>query len=791
VLRPRWRKVLRDLWLHKPRTVLVLLAIAVGIAGAGAVLDTWALLRRVTAAEFLASNPAGATLRTESIDDGLLARVRAMPGVRAAHARRVVTASAQVASEWHSAVLYAVSDLAAPRIGMVKPEAGAWPPTDRTLVVERSSMSAAAMPIGTAIVVRAGDGPPVALPVTGIARDVGLAPGWMEHVVYAFVTPATLARLGVPSSFDELQIVAGDGHRDRSAMRRLAYQVKAVVEATGRRVTSVDVPVPGRHVHAAQMDSLLYTQGAFGALALLLSGLLVVNLIGAMLAGQVREIGVMKAVGAGDRQLAAMYLATAFALGLGACAIGMPAAAFLGRAYARFTADLLNFDVAGHSIPGSVMLLQLAVGTLLPVAAAAVPVARGCRIPVGEALRELGIAARRGGARGAGRLLQRAGGLTRPLLLSLRNAFRRRERLALTLITLSTGGAVYLGALDLRASIAHSVDLLFGSNRYDIGLRMARPYPPGALEAAVAAVPGVARTEAWCRAEAAATQPDGTLGNFFSITAPSPSSRMLAPAVQQGRWLRAGDGDALVVNRRLIEDQPDLVAGARVTLLIEGRPSRWRIVGVVDAGPTAEAFAPRATLAGLVGGGGANVAVIAAASATAAAQLELVQRLRVTLPPKGFQVVSSALKAQRLAAAKDHMLMIAAFLGLMGQLMILVGGLGMASTMSIAMLERTREIGVLRAIGARNRTILAMVQIEGLVIAAASWLLALPLSVPMSFVLARAFGRIMLPVPVTLLPDVASVLRWLAMVLAVSLVTSTWPAWRAMRVTTAAALAYE
>jgi len=60
MLDPRWRKVLRDLWLHKSRTVLVVLAIAAGIAGAGAVLNTWALVRRVTREQYLASNPASA-----------------------------------------------------------------------------------------------------------------------------------------------------------------------------------------------------------------------------------------------------------------------------------------------------------------------------------------------------------------------------------------------------------------------------------------------------------------------------------------------------------------------------------------------------------------------------------------------------------------------------------------------------------------------------------------------------------------------------------------------------------
>jgi putative ABC transport system permease protein len=114
--------------------------------------------------------------------------------------------------------------------------------------------------------------------------------------------------------------------------------------------------------------------------------------------------------------------------------------------------------------------------------------------------------------------------------------------------------------------------------------------------------------------------------------------------------------------------------------------------------------------------------------------------------------------------------------------------LGLASTMSLAVLERTREIGVLRAIGAQHGTILRMIQIEGLVIAVLSWALALPLSLPMSVALGKSFGRVMLKVPVHLLPDGAGVLRWLTVVVVLSLIACAWPAWRAMRITTSAAL---
>ena len=789
MLSPRWRKVVRDLWLHKFRTGLVVSAICIGITGAGTVLDAWSLLRRVTHDEFDASNPASAVLRADSIDEDLLARVRALPAIASAQARRTVVASVQTSEGWRSAWLIASRDFTTNQIGLIKPDRGDWPPRDGTIIVEHSSVEFAGVALGDSLRLRIGEAPAHTFRVSGIARDVGLAPGWMEHVVYIFVTPSTLARLGSASSMRQLQILVRDRAMDRAAVQRVARGVKEVVERTGRHVTDVNVPVPGRHVHAGQIESLLYTQGAFGLLALLLSGILVVNLISAMLTGQVREIGVMKAIGARADQIAAMYLALALVLGLIACAISIPLAALLGHMYAEFTAGILNFDVAGFTIPVWAFGLQLAVGALFPVVAAAIPVVRGCRISVSEALRDFGIASRADS--GTGGLLNAFGGLPRPLLLSLRNAFRRRQRMILTLATLSVGGAVYLGAINLRAAVVGSVDLLFASQKYDMGFRFAHPYPADSILAAVARVNGVARAEAWSGARAAFNTVDGPMGNTFSISAPPLDSKMLVVSVDSGRWLQAGPANELVVNRRLLDDNPELSLGRAVSLLIDGTLAQWVIVGVADTGPSPMAFTSRETLERLSGQRGATSVVVAASMSGPASQLDLIRQLRSELVDRGFDVSSGQLMAEQRKVVEDHLLMVAGFLGSMSLLMIVVGGLGLASTMSLAVLERTREIGVLRAIGARHGAILAMVQIEGLVIAVLSWALAIPLSLPMSIALGVAFGRVMLKVPLRLLPEPSGVLMWFGVVVVLSVVACAWPAMRATRITTAAALAYE
>ena len=796
MLDTRWTKVRRDLWLHRSRSTLVVVAIVVGIVGAGAVLDAWSLLRRATGDGYLATNPPSATLRLDRVDDALLTQVRALSSVRAATARRTVSASVRTPNGWRTAVLFSGSERSMRDVGRVDSIAGVGLPGNDALTIESSSVQFAELGIGDTVSLQVGDSTPVTLPITGIARDAGLAPGWMEHVVYAFVTPATLRRLGAPDTFNELRIVVRRDPFDREATRAVALEVKRVAEAAGHAVADVDVPVPGRHIHAGQMDSLLFTQGAFGLLALLLSAFLVVNLISAMLTGQLREIGMMKAVGASAAQVAAMYLVLALVLGVFASLIALPAAAVIGRRYAEFSASLLNFDIAPYRIPVWALAVQLAVGVLLPVISACIPVWRACRVPVNDALRDVGESAPRA-ARGALHT-PRSYGLSRPILLSLRNAFRKRQRMTLTLITLSFGGAVYLGALGLRASVRRSVDVLYGEiMRFDITLRLVDAHAPDTIEAAVARVPGVRRAEAWGGVRAAVNFADGMLAPSFPITALPVTTKLVAFPLIAGVPLgvpvrKASDSvHALVVNQRLAAIHPALQVGRVASLVINGRVRAFHIVGVVESGPAPNAYIARETLALIVGTRAVQSVVLSAETRTTAGQSDLVARLRESLEEQGFGVANAQLIQANRASVEDHLLMVAGFLLIMSQLALVVGGLGLASTMSLAVLERTREIGVLRAVGATHRAIFTLVQVEGLVIALASWLIAIPLSIPVSVLLGKAFSRIMMPLPVRYLPEIEGVALWFAVAVIVSVLATAWPARRAMRVTTAAALAYE
>ena len=367
------------------------------------------------------------------------------------------------------------------------------------MVVESSSAAFAKTEVGGQLAIAVADRPPVALTVDGIARDVGVAPGWMEHMVYLFATAATLESLGLESDFDEVQFTVADRGLNRAGIRAITREVVRAIESSGREIGNIEVPEPGQHIHAAQIGRLLFTQGAFGMLAMVLSCILVGNLMNTVLAGQQRWIGVMKAIGAQSRQLLSMYLSMALVLGILSLLVALPAAWAGGWAYARFMARLLNFGVDGLSVPTAGIAVLSVIGITMPLVAAALPVWRGCRMSVADALRERNpTSAETGGLE----WLDHISWISRQTRLAIRNAFRSRRRIVLTLLTLAFGGAVSIGASTLQVAVRGAADLMFEPNQFDLTLRLESPMPPAQLESLVRGIAGVAEVEAWTSARA-------------------------------------------------------------------------------------------------------------------------------------------------------------------------------------------------------------------------------------------------------------------------------------------------
>jgi len=182
-------------------------------------------------------------------------------------------------------------------------------------------------------------------------------------------------------------------------------------------------------------------------MALGLSVFLMINTVSALLAQQKRQIGVMKAIGGSTLQILGMYLVMVMLYGAAALVLAVPLGVVGAQSLSRGLATYFNFDLFSMNVPPQAILIQLVIGLVLPVLASVVPFLTGLRISPAEAMSSYTMGRGRFGASRFDRLISGANlwftrGLpVRSLLLSLRNTFRSKGRLALTLITLTLGSA--------------------------------------------------------------------------------------------------------------------------------------------------------------------------------------------------------------------------------------------------------------------------------------------------------------------------------------------------------------
>ncbi len=794
MLRTRWQKVLIDLWKNRTRTLIVAVAIAVGVYAIGVVLNVGELVVREYRRDQDGAQMASVILQTAPFDDDLAQRVSEIPGVAAAEGRRVVRARLyNKANDPRDLVLAAIPEPTM-EVDGITPLTGPWPPGKREVILERLSPEYLGVEVGDTLAVELDDGTEKRLTVVGTAHDPQqLSPG-ITNRASGYVTLETMGTLGVAETYTELHVRLAEQPRDRAHINAIADEVEAHLEATG-------LPVHSRRVitqsHADPfIDTIVLILSSFGLIILLLSGFLVVNAISALITQQIPQIGVMKLIGARRWQVMSLYIVTVLVYGLIAVALGIPLALLTARVLMdSLVQGLLNVLPDSYAIPLSLIAAQVAVGLLLPLLAGLAPVIKGTRVTTHKALNDVGVTTEaygRGWVERALGQVQKVLSLRRPILLAMRNTLRHKGRLVQTLIVLTIGTALFISVLSVRASVDATVEAFMRFHQYDVSVELERPYRLPRLEQAAFQVPGVVAVEGWSLAGATRLRPDGSESDGMQVVAMPIDTRFMAPRLSAGRWF-VGSPNEVVINSDVLDKEPDLRIGAEVVLDIGGREATWRVVGIVPTesrGPAIYMAHEDLAYATRTPGQATHLQVITARH-DAASQHEVEVRLLNHLEAQGIDVHGTETTQVMREENKLMFTIVVAFLILMALLLAAVGGLGLTTTMSINILERVREIGVLRAIGASNIAVRRIVLVEGIAMGILSWAIGTLLSWPISTFMSEQLGLALIKVPLSFQYSITAAILWFFVLQVVAVVASLGPARNAVRLTVREVLAYE
>ncbi|NXY96658.1 ABC transporter permease [Streptomyces sp. BR123] len=617
--------------------------------------------------------------------------------------------------------------------------------------------------------------------ISGIATFRATNPG--ATVVYFDTATAQRELLGGAGRLTHVYVTAEDGVSDD----RLKANLSAALGAgTHKLQTAKEAADAGRKDVGAFLDIMKYVMLGFAGIAFLVGVFLIFNTFSMLVAQRTREIGLMRAIGAGRDQVNRSVLIEALLLGVVGSLLGVGAGVGLAVGLMELMGGMgMKLSTDDLTVLWTTPVTGLVLGVVVTVVSACVPARRAGKVSPMAALREAGTPGdRKAGAvravlgllltgLGAGGLLLAAGAdeakagsvwlaggvvltligfiVTGPLLaggvvralsgavlkpfgpvgrLAERNALRNPRRTGATAAALMIGLALVaclsVVGSSMVASATEELDKSVGAD-YIVQSQNGQPLVPQA-EKAMRGSAGLDHVTAYRIAGAKVTAPDGsTAEQSISVTDPS-----YADDVR--RKMRAGRhadayGPGVMSVGSLYADKHGVKAGDELTVAFTGgSTARLKVAAVTDDD------------------GNLDKGAMYVATATAE------QYLPAETMPRPFMLLAKAVDGQEAAAytaLKDAMAaypqykvlnqtdykqvlkdqvgtLLNMVYGLLA-LAIIVAVLGVVNTLALSVVERTREIGLMRAIGLSRRQLRRMIRLESVVIALFGALLGLGL----------------------------------------------------------------
>ncbi|BCY16699.1 hypothetical protein hrd7_05480 [Leptolinea sp. HRD-7] len=795
----RWRKVLRDLWLNRARTILIVLTIAVSVFAVGTIVASQVILQEQLPGQYAKIDPPHLLFTTSEFEPGLVDSIESIDGVAAVEARRNIQVRMKTnpnEQSWRDLYLFGIEDFDEQKVNRVWHTSGGWPPPKETLLMERGSMTYLNLREGQSIIIKTSGGKERRLTISGVAHDLYHMPAIIEGTVYAFVTDDTLRWLGEEALYNELHVRLKGDIRNADYMRMMTEKITDRIEGEDLLVYTTFRPAAGSYPLDYIANTVLLLLTMLGVLILLLGVFLIINSISALVAQQTRQIGVIKAVGGRTGQISGIYLGMVTILGLIGTLLAIPFTITATREFVRFLGDQFNYVINPEQFPYWVILVQVAAGILIPVLAALVPVLNGAKQPPAQALSEYGKNQVWSGMLTIDRILRRIKGLSRTVIFAIRNPFRKHSRLVLSLIMLSIAGGSFITVINLRASLTLTVDRMLDFWSYDYWLDLNKPTLVDRLPVVASKVPGVSQVEGWGFEMSRRVRPDGSESNPLFLFGVPADTTMLRPNVIKGRWLLPDDANAVVVGMGLLDVEPDLAVGKPITVKINGDERTLTVVGVIEmlGNQTVGylAYMPYNTYSTYSNQENrADMAIVKTTASTLDEKKAIGTALENAFEDAGISVRSVVMTEDERMEINSSFGIIVVLLLFMVLLLSFVGGLGLTGTMSLNVIDRSREIGVIRAFGGSDQAVTRIVVIEGVVIGVISWFFSLILALPLTWLFCDMIGHSFLNMGLAYRYSFWGALLWLVLVIVLAVLSSSLPARSASRLTVREVLSYE
>jgi putative ABC transport system permease protein len=796
-----WHKVWFDLWHNKTRTLLAVLSIAAGVFAVGAMFGMADMMSTVMDRSHQAVVPPHINIILSApVDRDILLNLRSVPGVEGLEPYNSLSLLYRLRPDdaWRQGIVQMRDEYRNQQYELVQLRAGSWPNEKNELGIERMAAQYNKLGLGDKVTFKFGTTERT-LAITSLIRHPFVPPPQFQDLSFFFMSGEGLQRFGIADGTFNSAFVRVTPYSTAYA-KDVASAIKDKLAKQNIRVATFMYQDPDRHWGRAFMDGFNLVQEMLAVICILMSAVLVYNTLTNLTTQQTDQIGILKAIGARTSTIIAAYLVSAFVYGLLALIVALPLGAAVAYGITRYFLDLFNIEFAQFHVSRLAITLQVLAALAAPLLAGLPPIIQGASITVRQAFASYGI----GGSYRSNpldRAIERVGArvLSAPYATALGNMLRRKGRLLMTEIVLVTAGTAFLMVMSLSSSIGRTLDNLYSRRRYDTLIEFTQNQRAEQVTALTARVSGITAAELHL-VQSAGLFVEGQLvkeaGIGTSVEGIPTGSDFFKPLIVGGRWLVPGDGHVVVITRD-VADKNNIHLGDVVTLdLGELGKDSWTVVGLYDpvfagAFSADTIYAPaeglyRATKKFNQG----TLLYLRTAAQDAASTSAATTGLKQLYEDRGLKVVQSLTQAEERQTNNFQFGIVVWMMLALSVIVALVGGIALMGALSIGVIERTKEIGVLRAVGARSSTILGIFIMEGVLQGLISWCIAAPLSLLTSPILARALGVALFGATLDYQYNWQAVVWWFVFIVVISGIASIVPANRATRISVRDSLAY-
>lgn len=739
------RKAYRDVTKRRVRSLLTLLGILIGVGGVVAIVSTGQNLARAQQSTFADASQSDISYWVWNAPASLPRALGEIENVRVSELRADFFTRCRSDESARDVYLHGVNDFDNMQVDQIFLRDGRFPVNDGEIVIEESAREVIPLRFGDTLTCRGSSGQPDrTFTLVGAIQTPNYPSASLLDYATMYAPIGDVTRLLGATGANGLRVKVND-------IALVNDTARDISQLLDRRQIQRDAPVvrdPENYIGKRELDALLAVLAIFSVVGLITSGFLVANTLAAIVTEQVSEIGVLKALGGTRGQVLLVYLLSALVYGVVGTTLGLVVGAFASWRLMVYIGTLLNLTVDFQVSPLGIALGAL-VGIGVTLLAGMIPALSATRIPVKRALESYGITPTYGRGR-LDRALQRIVALPPLAAMSVRNLARRPSRALVTMLVIGVAVATSLSAQAVSATVDTAIDDLFETYRADAWVWFGE-YISDNMKAALTTVDGVEKAEvwslqnAWVSAQGAAG--DGTESARARIWGLPADTDLYIPKLVEGSWYAAGSSDQAVISTDLVESL-GLALGDSIQVDTAGERRTFRVVGItidnsvfLGSEVAGKVFIPETIVAKMQGREG--WATFFAASFTrhdvegVQAQLD-----EITRRFKRYQIGSDS-AIREVEGAKEQTRILTIALAAMSVLVGLIGALGVVNTITLNVLERRREIGVLRSIGASDVNVMQAFLTEGLAFGIGGWIIGILLGVPLGLILTRVMEAVL------------------------------------------------